>query len=81
MCVLSHSIALDSLQPSGLLPTRLLCSWDFPSKNTGVDGHFLLQGFFLTQGSNPRLVILLHWQVDSLPLAPPGEPLFLVIKT
>ena len=29
--------------------------------------HFLLQGIFLTQGSNPRL---LHWQADSLPLAP-----------
>ena len=25
---------------------------DFPGKNTGVDCHFLLQGIFLTQGSN-----------------------------
>ena len=30
--------------------------------------HFLLQGIFLTQGSKPHLVCLLHWQVDSLPL-------------
>ena len=29
-----------------------LCSWDFPDKNTGMDCHFLLQGIFLTQGSN-----------------------------
>ena len=35
----------------------------------------LLQGIFLTQGSNPSLLCLLHWQVDSLPLAPPGKPL------
>ena len=35
--------------------------------------HFLLQGIFLTQGSNSCLVHLLHWQVDSLPLAPPGN--------
>ena len=40
------------LQPQGLQPARLLCLWDFPSKNTGVGCHFLLQGFFSTQGSN-----------------------------
>ena len=34
----------------------------------------LLQGIFPTQGSNLHLVRLLHWQVDSLPLAPPGKP-------
>ena len=30
--------------------------------------HFLFQGIFLTQGSNPGLFGLLHWQADSLPL-------------
>ena len=25
-------------------PTRLLCPWDFPGKDTGVGCHFLLQG-------------------------------------
>ena len=35
----------------------------------------LLQGFFPTQGLNPHLLCLLHWQVGSLPLAPPGKPL------
>ena len=30
-------------------PTRLLCPWDFPGKNTGVCCHFLLQGIFLTR--------------------------------
>ena len=34
----------------------------------------LLQGIFLIQGLNPGLLCLLHWQVGSLPLAPPGKP-------
>ena len=29
--------------------------------------------FFVTQRSNIYLLCLLHWQVDSLPLAPPGK--------
>ena len=39
-----------------LRPARLLCLWDFPGKNPGVGCHFLLQGIFPTQGSNPRLL-------------------------
>ena len=34
----------------------------------------LLQVIFLTQGSNPRLFCLLHWQTGSLPLVPPAKP-------
>ena len=37
--------------------------------------HALLQGIFPTQGSNPHLLHLLHWQAGSLPLAPPGKPI------
>ena len=33
----------DSLQPHGLLPTRLLCPWDSPGQNTGVGCHALLR--------------------------------------
>ena len=34
---------------------------EFPGKNTGMGSHFLLQGIFPTQGSNPRLLdLLLH---------------------
>ena len=33
---------------------------------------FLLQEMFLTQGLNPCLFYLLHWQAASLPLAQPG---------
>ena len=34
----------------------------------------LLQGIFLTQGSNPSLLCLLQWQAGSLPLVPPAKP-------
>ena len=57
--------------PRGLYPSRLLCPWDFPGKNTGVGCHFLLRGIFLTQGLNVRL---LRWQADSSPLHHLGSP-------
>ena len=44
---------------------------EFSSKNTGVDYHAFLQGIFPAQEWNPGLLCLLHWQADSLPLAPP----------
>ena len=72
-----------TLRSHGLQSTRLLCSWDSPGKNTGVGCHALLQGIFPTQGSNPHLLGLLHWQSGSLPLAPPGKPLsqYIPLKT
>ena len=60
--VVSHSLRLHVLSP-----TRLLCPWNFLGKNIGVGCHFLLQGIFPTQGSNPCLFHLLHWQVGSFP--------------
>ena len=45
----------------------------FSGKNTGAGCCFLLQGIFPTQGSKPRPLCLLHWQVGSLPLCP-GKP-------
>ena len=58
LCVLSCSVTLDSFRPHGLLPTRLLCPWDFPRKNTGVGCLALLQGIFLARD---RRRILYHW--------------------
>ena len=68
----SYTVMSNSLQPYGLSSARLLCPWDFPGKNTGVGCHFLLQGIFLTQGSN---LCLLHSQADSLPLNLLGNPM------
>ena len=53
---------------------QALCPWDSSDKNIRVGCHFLLQGIFPTQGSNPYLLCLLHWQADSLPLNHLGRP-------
>ena len=45
-----------------------------------ICSHFLFQGIFLTQGQNPHLLHLLHWQAGSLWLAPLGKPNFLFIS-
>ena len=42
-CWQAASVMSDSVRLHGLQPTRLLCSWDSPGKNTGVGCHFLLQ--------------------------------------
>ena len=55
VCV-SCSVMSNSLRYHRLQPTRLLCPWNSPGKNMGVGSHFLLQGIFLTQGSNPSLL-------------------------
>ena len=46
----------QSITPWTVAMDRLLCPWDSPGKNTGVGSHFILQGIFPTQGSNPHLL-------------------------
>ena len=65
-----HLVVSNSLQPHGLQPGRLLCPWDFPAKNIEVDCHFLLQGIFLTQGTNLCLLHCRFFTTES-----PEEPL------
>ena len=60
-CCLVTESSPTLLRPCRPWPSRPLCPWDFPGKNTGVGCHFLLQGIFPTQGSNP--------QEDSVPLS------------
>ena len=73
-CLCCHSVAksyLTLLWPCGLYPTKFLCPWDFPGKNTGMSSHFLHQGIFLTQGSNLHLLqcrqILYHCATREAP--------------
>ena len=73
-CTLSHFICVWLCNSMDCSPFNLLCPWDSPGKNTRVGCHAFLQGIFLTQGSNPRLLCLQPWQAGSLPLAPPGKP-------
>ena len=46
--------------PTLVTPQTVACQtplpWDSPGKNTGVGCHFLLQGIFPTQESNPALL-------------------------
>ena len=48
----------------GILQARILSGLPFP-----------IPGDFLTQGLNPCLLRLLHWQTGSLPLGPTGKEL------
>ena len=43
LLLLSRFNVSDSVRPHRQQPTRLLCPWDSPGKNTGVGCHFLLQ--------------------------------------
>ena len=60
-------------------PTPGACSNLCPSSQTPLNDfhfhvhYFFFQGIFLTQGWNPHLLRLLHWQVDSVPLVAPGK--------
>ena len=83
MPVLTCWVCAKSLQPCPTLWEPMNCSPPgfsvhviFPGKNTGVGYRALLQRIFPTQGSNPCLLSLLHWQVGSLPLALPGKHTF-----
>ena len=60
-----------TLWPYALQFAKLLCARDFSCLNTEVGCHFLLQGNFLTQGSNPCLLL---GQADSLPPHHLGNP-------
>ena len=65
------SVISNFLETYRLKPTRLLDPWDFPGKNSSMGCHFLLQGMFPTQKSNP---LLLHWQTNSSLTEPPDKP-------
>ena len=75
--MLSHSVVSDSF---GLLPAGLLCTWDFSGKNTGVGCHFLLQGIFPTQGSNPHFLCLLRCRKILYPLSHQWNPRLFTVK-
>ena len=66
------SVMSNSSWPHGWL-SRLLHPWDYPGKNTGVCCHFLLEGIFLTQWSNPGLP---HCRQILYCLSHQGSPLY-----
>ena len=74
VCSVSRCSRVRLFATHGLQAARLLCPWDSPGKNTGVDCHALLQGIFPTQRLNLCLLHLLQWQAGSLPLIHQGSP-------
>ena len=73
-CELSCLSSVPLFASSWSIAHRAPLSMDSPGKNTGVGWHGLLQGIFPTQGWNPCLLRLLHWQAGSLPLVLPEKP-------
>ena len=58
-------------------PTRLLCPWDSPGRNTGVGCCVLFQGIFLTQGLNP---VFLHCRQILYHLSHQPGKIFLLLE-
>ena len=55
-CMLSHLLCPTLCNLVDCSLPRLLCPWDSPGHNTGMDCHSLLQGIFSTQGLNSDLL-------------------------
>ena len=73
-CVLSRFSHVQLFcNPMDYSPPGSSVHRDSSGKNTGVGCYPFLQMIVPTQGSNSCLLRLLHWQVGSLPLVPPGE--------
>ena len=88
LCVCAHTcpvavLFLHLCNPRDYKPARLLYPWDSPGKNPGVGCHccFLLQGIFPAQQLNPCLLLLLHWQMGSLPPSHLSIPVFCVVNS
>ena len=70
-CCQVVSVVSDSVRPHGLQPTRLLCPWDSPGKNTEVGGHFLLQ--CMKVESESEVVQSCPTLHDLMDCSPPGS--------
>ena len=76
VCVHTHTVSSVRLSAtSWTVPHQPPLSMGFSRQDTGSGCHFLLQGIFLTQGSNLHLLgLLLCRQADSLTTEPPKKP-------
>ena len=74
MCLLNRFSRVWLFVAPWTVARQALCPWDFPGKNTEMGCHFLLQGNFPMQGSNPSLSTSPALAGGSLPLVPPGKP-------
>ena len=74
LCVCAHSVVCRSLQPHGLyVACQEPLSKKFSKEEYWSGLSFPIPGDLPHRGM-PPLLHLLHWQADSLPLAPLGKP-------
>ena len=78
MCVLCAKMLQSclTLQVMDYSPPGSSFQWIFQAEYWSGLPRALLQGIILIQGLNLGLLSLLHWQVNSLPLTPPGKPIY-----
>ena len=69
-CCLITKLCPALLWPHILYPTGLLCSWNFPGKNTEVDCHFLLQEIFRPRDQT-SMACIDRWTLYHEPLGKP----------
>ena len=72
--VFSHSVTLDSFATLWTVARQTPLSMGFPRQEYGNKVQFPNPGDLPDRGIQPASLCLLHWQADSLPLAPPGKP-------
>ena len=72
--MIDHSVVSDSWWPRGPQPSRLLCPWDSPGKNTRVGCHSPRD--LPDPGIEPRSA----WQPDYLPSELIRKPLWFLFK-
>ena len=70
VCAFSGEAMSEHFATLRTVAHQFLCPRNFPGKNAGVRGRFLLQGIFQTEGLNSHL---LDWQVGSLPPSHQGS--------
>ena len=78
VCMLSHFSFVQFCATLWTIALQTPLSRGFSRQEYWSELHAPFQGIFLTQGSNPCLLHLLHWQVGSLLLVVPGKPIYIV---
>ena len=74
LLILCIASMLNCFSGVGLFAALLTVAFQAP---LSMGLHALLQGMFPAQGSNLSLLHLLYQPAGSLPLTPPGKPLFI----
>ena len=78
LLLLLSRFSSDSVQPHRRQPTRLLCPWDSPGKNTGVGCHFLLQCMKVKSESEVAQSCLTS--SDPMDCSPPGSSIHVIFQ-